>query len=117
MPVPAAGKGSNMVDIVADLKEDGEYERIRDSLTEDEKEALIKQLAEHRDTKAHAPRATNNACRQDAVQVANRVQQVVSAVCIFIDVGADYLASFMISSSALESPPSRCSLEGTPTTQ
>lgn len=82
-----------MLNLVSELKGE-EYERIKASLSEDEKKDLLAQLIKHRNSKDHSPRATNKACQQDAVQTANRIEEVVSAgLPSFMPVLIDFIAA------------------------
>ncbi|KAJ7066290.1 hypothetical protein C8F01DRAFT_1079919 [Mycena amicta] len=71
------GEASNLLDI--DLRGQ-EYEDYKDSLTEEEKAALLEQLAESKHVKEHGVRATNRAVALDAMQTANQVGRVLIAL-------------------------------------
>ncbi|KAJ7790242.1 hypothetical protein B0H14DRAFT_3501917 [Mycena olivaceomarginata] len=84
------GGPSNMHDVQGNMTAD-EYQKIKDSFTEEELMCLKDQLAEHRKVKQHGPQATNKACQQDTVQTCNRVgklrnlhqRTVVSGIALF----------------------------------
>ncbi|KAJ7807199.1 hypothetical protein B0H14DRAFT_3483504 [Mycena olivaceomarginata] len=90
------GGPSNMLDVQGNMTAD-EYQKIKDSFTEEELTRLKDQLAGHREVKQHGPRATNKACQQDAVQTCNRVGELrnlhqrtgVSGIALFTRGNAD----------------------------
>ncbi|KAJ7803380.1 hypothetical protein B0H14DRAFT_2613398 [Mycena olivaceomarginata] len=106
------GGPSNMHDVQGNMTAD-EYQKIKDSFTEEELMCLKDQLAEHRKVKQHGPQATNKACQQDTVQTCNRVGKVAShstsATCTRSHI---FRPSFVTSTSALLSAGSRSSPAG-----
>ncbi|KAJ7811947.1 hypothetical protein B0H14DRAFT_3479266 [Mycena olivaceomarginata] len=106
------GGPSNMRDVQGNMTAN-EYQKIKDSFTEEELTCLKDQLAEHREVKQHGPRATNKACQQDVVQTCNRVGEVAShstsATCTRSHI---FRPSFVTSTSALVSAGSRSSPRG-----
>ncbi|KAJ7164049.1 hypothetical protein B0H12DRAFT_1246950 [Mycena haematopus] len=70
------GDSKNALDLNDELA-DGEYERIKASLTKDDENRLFAQLRSHRELKLKGIRATNRSAAADALQNANHIGDVI----------------------------------------